>query len=552
MRFHIIPARDRITDPMFDWRKPCVPDIPPVAVTRDLRGDGWHVQLDLSPQLLSLAIPNEMTFREGEDELAPTCGTVLGGSAFLGRMPLGFVSASMLALKAKLFDDGLCAAAELAAQPSKEKLLAPLVDVAPVIAAAVRLGGLDAPSFQNVESVTEAFLANELASKPLGFYTWSAPLRRIFQQDRLLQQELTPSDVAAVTATLNAAPTLKAAYSAHLDFVSKLTNPPVSDMPDLRQPNGRYFFPPSQSHESVLATRLYGDRYIPDGWSLADEVLRQLRDGSLTVDPTDASGWYDFQTWALEPLVALDRMPEGARLTIDDGYRRQLDDLFKAILALTREAHVKQLMVPRLGAAMRPREVEVVVRVTPELTIEPTRTYYERRAVGYEFVRRVLESLGPLRLMYRMTDAGPVTRPLDEELEEMTALFRGAAAVAGEELGMEKAEGPEAARFRAWATEPDIADDVRMMVPVFFDHGRAQSKVWAILGWATRRLMISYVARPIALVLKGRARVEFHPASRVIAYPVFAEAYVSRVLDRDEFRAHCDRYKTPRSILEHL
>ena len=57
-----------------------------------------------------------------------------------------------------------------------------------MIAAAVRLGGLDAPSFQNVESVTEAFLANELASKPLGFYTWSAPLRRIFQQDRLLQQ----------------------------------------------------------------------------------------------------------------------------------------------------------------------------------------------------------------------------------------------------------------------------------------------------------------------------------------------------------------------------
>jgi hypothetical protein len=538
---------------MFDWLKPRVSDVPAGAVTRDLRGDGWHVQLDLSPQVLSLAIPNEMTFLKDEEELAPTSGTV-SGSDRLSRIVIGnFVSASMLALKAKLFDDGLFAAAELAAQPAKEKLLAPLINVAPLIAAAASLGGLDVPFPQDVHGMTEAFLANELASRPLGFYTWSAPLRRIFQQDRLLQQPLTRSDVAALTAALNAAPALKAAYSVHLDFVAKLTNPRVSDMPDLRQPNGRYFFPPSQSLESALATRLFGDRAVPDGWSLADEVVRRLRDGSLTVDPTDASGWYDFQMWALEPLVRLPQMPEGARLTINDRYREQLDDLFRAILALTRETHVKQLVFPDIAAAaMRPREVEVVVRVLPQLTIEPTRTYYERRAVGYDFVRRVLESLGPLRLMYRMTDAGPVKRPLDEELEEMTALFRGAAAVAGEELGMEPAEGPEADRFRAWASDPDIAADVRMMVPVFFDRGRSQTKVWAILGWANRQLTISYVARPIARVLKGRARVEFHPTSRTIMYPVFAEAYVSRVLDRDEFRAHCDRYKTRTSILEHL
>jgi len=39
---------------------------------------------------------------------------------------------------------------------------------------------------------------------------------------------------------------------------------------------------------------------------------------------------------------------------------------------------------------------------------------------------------------------------------------------------------------------------------------------------------------------------------RQIAYPVFAEAYVTRLLDRDEFRAHCDRYKTGTQILQHL
>jgi hypothetical protein len=37
-------------------------------------------------------------------------------------------------------------------------------------------------------------------------------------------------------------------------------------------------------------------------------------------------------------------------------------------------------------------------------------------------------------------------------------------------------------------------------------------------------------------------------------YPYFAtaEVYVTKVLDRTEFRGHCDRFKTSKAILEHL
>ena len=98
-----------------------MPVAPPGTVTRDLRGDGWHVQLDLTPQVLSLAIPDEITWKKGEEALASTAG----------RVSDGFISASMLAVNAKLFDDGLFAAAELAAQRRKVDLLASLVHVAP-------------------------------------------------------------------------------------------------------------------------------------------------------------------------------------------------------------------------------------------------------------------------------------------------------------------------------------------------------------------------------------------------------------------------------------
>ena len=36
------------------------------------------------------------------------------------------------------------------------------------------------------------------------------------------------------------------------------------------------------------------------------------------------------------------------------------------------------------------------------------------------------------------------------------------------------------------------------------------------------------------------------------AVPVLAEVYVTRLLDRDEFRRHCDRHKTRDAILANL
>lgn len=119
-------------------------------------------------------------------------------------------------------------------------------------------------------------------------------------------------------------------------------------------------------------------------------------------------------------------------------------------------------------------------------------------------------------------------------------------------LGIEAAAGAEAGQFREWAKAPDSAEDLRMMVPVFFDVGRRKTKVWAILEWATRSFHVAFATPPTVHVMKGHPTVTFDPTFRRIAYPVFAEAYVTRLLDRDEFRAHCDRYKTRGQILQHL
>ena len=86
-------------------------------------------------------------------------------------------------------------------------------------------------------------------------------------------------------------------------------------------------------------------------------MIRRIRTGELNLEPGAESGWYDYQIWALEALVIPERMPEGDRLYLDEEYRKLLIELFKGLLTLTRETHVKQLEMPRLAQQSQRNEV---------------------------------------------------------------------------------------------------------------------------------------------------------------------------------------------------
>ena len=100
-----------------------------------------------------------------------------------------------------------------------------------------------------------------------------------------------------------------------------------------------------------------------------------------------------------------------------------------------------------------------------------------------------------------------------------------------------------------------------MMVPVFYDVERRKTKVWAVLGVTTRPLETWFATPPKlesvtdeagAAVDPSQVQMEWESARFTVAYPVMAEVYVDRILDRTEFRALCDEYKTAEAILGHL
>jgi hypothetical protein len=595
---------------------------------RVMESQGYRVQLDLRNQVLRLEIPEDRGYAPSHTSSSRGLGYAFGDEASViptlaDLRASGFVSASVLAQKAKLFDDGLYAAVDLAAQRGegtfrgKAHMLAALASrlaegsdpawPAPAIVLAGTVLGdpaVELPSHWQgpVQATLRPFLQDPIRSKPISFYTWSEALSCIFRQDRMLQTELEcKAGIEAVVRAIWADPEIRSVYEGYLELVSRLTNPLAH--PDLRTqfgdlekgalqaPNdGIYFFPPSRAFETDLVKKLYANRPIPEGFNLADEMIKRIQSGEICLTPQESSGWYDYQTWALEPLVIPDQMPEAERLELDSSYRRQLIELFKGILALTRETHIKQLEIPWPGSAPGWEEPQVVIHVHPELSAEPLPTYYLRRGQSYHFIRQGLEdTFGPKALltMHRMTASGPVELDLASELRQMEAVFYGAYMVTSEQLGMIPAAsnlgsgtGPDddATQFRQWVAQiqgdPDLGQDVRMMVPLFYDVLREKAKVWAFLGWATRPVKISFSRPPNWTVFdsKGKVvagggrrqglfegllgrkapRLEFVGRTETLAYPVAAEIYVDKILDRDEFRRLCDRYKTRSAILEAL
>jgi hypothetical protein len=84
--------------------------------------------------------------------------------------------------------------------------------------------------------------------------------------------------------------------------------------------------------------------------------------------------------------------------------------------------------------------------------------------------------------------------------------------------------------------------------------------VWVLLGWSSRPVRISFVAAPAVEVQdesgktleKNPLDIQFRTSYLSLAYPVTAEVYVGQILNRAEFRKHCDQHKTQEAILKNL
>jgi hypothetical protein len=591
--------------------------------TREVVGYGVRAVFDFSEQVIELDAPKKerTQYRGGfAGDFGGGYGDAAGATdkhieedplpMLSGKLSNGqFISAALLGHKAKQFDDGLYAQVELLASKGTDRLigktaflkeiLQSILEANPrdisvgsaLIAGAVLLkeGGFNLPESLKVASdkVLGKFLANEVASKPIGFYTWTDELKSIFRSDRFLQGKFSDFEFEAVINALRMRADLKESYFKHLLLPSRLTNPLRSPglEPALSSPEWRAhgeplsFFPGSTSFEFELMDILRTLQIVPTAPTVIDEIILQLESGTISFAPTPASGWYDHQLWALSALVTTNILEEADHANFTVNYKAHLKELFKGFYALTRETHIKQLEMSWGSAGLL-----ASLTLCPALSVEPLPTFYYRRSLSYRFVRQMLvEFFGEAVLgsVGRISADGESSRSLLEELMWMEKLFAGACTASCKDLGMdarrffgEESIGSTNAflEFRAHVTDdPDLMVDARMMVPLHLNPD-GSTAVWVVMGWSELELSAKYVRPPKVVSadfdhenprVKAMAQVN-HPTllsappvnfgvAKYAAYePVSAEITVKRILNREEFRALCNEQKSSRKIIEKL
>ena len=537
----------------------------------------------------------------------------------------------------KPFNDGLYAVVELAAEngnaaiggsaPNKRLLLTTLlsrvsdllasdsataaerpaeVDAAVLLGAAQILGGdtpaLSADLVSRAQARADAFTAEVRYARPIGFYTWTSALEKIFTRDRFLQngdESETYGAYATLAFVLGQDAALLADYQRATTLYTGLTNPfvayaldalvpYVADHAALADPNAiksafaaqnparkacggalLAFLPASRSKESDYFDESFCNG-LPAGTNLLDALVSAIRSGAVDLTPGTDGGWYDYQEWALETLLLPERAPEDQHLLLTASYKKKLVETFKSILIQDRETHVKQLSV---GATAGRAELPPV-DVYPLFPAEPFPTFYLRTARGYRFLRTFLTSAmgaGFLDGSDRLLETGAAAAAkLSAELDQRIQLLYGLYFLSADAVGMARGEeilsdelleiDPGAAVsaadtwLQSWRTDADVVRDPRVIIPLFDDNGTMHYS--AVVGIKALKSRVEFVAGHEPVVTPPgcwTGKLVAHDYTLLVEETADVTLPDSRAPPtRDELRAICDAHTTTDEIVQAL
>lgn len=439
-----------------------------------------------------------------------------------------------------------------------------------IAAAALRLGGATATVPSDLESRVQAtidgFHADTAQSRPIGFYTWSPELQGIWQQDRLLQQVISPAAACAFAHAIAADSARTLNYTSLTQLYSKLTNPLYSSLMDRLEVQGQAclelpiendrspaFLSSSTSAEITLFERLYPGG-VPADADLMQDLISAIRNGTVDLTPAPNAGWYAYQTHALETLLVTDKSEERAKVGFTAKYKKRMQEAFATMLVQHRETHAKQLSFARTAS------IHVVQR--PDFTVEPLATVYVRHARSYVFLEKAIDAIYGAALLdqaHPVGANGEATETLRERIRRARDMFFAFYVRSAFELGFrpqlvegEPAEG-EWQGLLAAATTTHLAElqsgefstaDVRVVVPIA-QLSETRIKYWAVIGVRTTLASYSYLvgsSMDAPSDVQAITRVAL-PTEQFIEYTGSANPPT-----REELRAICDEKKTAAAI----
>ncbi len=491
------------------------------------------------------------------------------------------------------------------------------------LAAGLQLGGAELPPLSDEaerarQREEKTFLENEIQSKLIGFYVDSPALRRVFRQSRFFQQEIATATAIQIAFALQKQPELQRRYECLLALNQRLHNPGGTfsladalsvlggeqDANNLCRALTEKFdhvrgcsislLPYATSRETEFFERLYAASPFLSHENSINQLLRAVRSGELSLYPEGDSGWYDYKSYSLEPLVMPECAQEYDKLSMSSDYKKYLLDLFKSALAQRRETHLYAMQPTSCSGDAIPTDLPPPeFTLIPELALEPSASYLLRTAQAFQFVLRALRELLPEEELERIIlEDG---RSLTATTEEIARLYYGLYLYVCEDIGMApymdeidlEPAAAESAKVIAkeWvetiADDPDFCLDTRYAVPVMLAPLQGQARYWLCLGVTMKRLYVRW-RRPALRFYEadsGEVLFELGPHQEGEGYgsdmglwkwcqtqgidihnetstryllPVQVFAVADGPLEpftREEFRALCDRHQNQKAIV---
>jgi hypothetical protein len=449
------------------------------------------------------------------------------------------------------------------------------------------------------------------------FYSWTPKLASLYQQFRFFGRVLDAKSVedsaaaALIAAVIDDDPELKAGMETILSLYQGVTNPAdtltvplyarcvketggienVISSRELAQKfleklQGTPEFKKSAKRESETfsAQKMLGMALIPllrsketdlynRLWvqhNFMETLIAAIKSGKIDLKPDKDSGWYEYQQYALVPLLIPEKAAEAAKIQMSREYKKRLESAFKTIFAKTRDTHSGHLR-PGLGCSAGEMVIDTII-IRPHLSVEPTATFYLRQARGYRFLLGVLNScLGEedLKKLKRLTeDKRAVSQSLYEELNLLMHLCYGFYAQSCIELGIDPAKEVEEVTFeqmKAWAEEAlnffksikqdkDLMQDTRILVHVgtMPQVTPPLNTMWATAGVKVLKIRVTF-AKPPRVIDSGGYKVKFEPEDYFIVADEFLELETpGPLMKRADFRSLCDQLATKEAIQDYF
>ncbi len=472
------------------------------------------------------------------------------------------------------------------------------------------------------------FLRGGELAKPIGFYQDTEELKALFQASRFYQKNMTIPVALQLNTLFKTHPELYAHYERLLTLERILNNAPATfSVADLqpylhlaadpaalatalctspkgqellsRHPNDMEdkptiaLFPGSTSRENELFIELYsGSSHLP--WeNVMNRFIKAVQSGERSLAPNADSGWFDYKSYSLEPLLLPERAQEKSKLCMNREYKKHLLESFKTALTQQHETHIRAIPpVFTMGCPeIYKAHEEFILR--PTLSVEPNATYLLRTARAFRFLRNALCTVLPEEELRQvsMKNAAGKDESLLEALENINQLFYGLYLQVCADIGMQSTledgeiatESIESTRqiAKQWLNEilddPVFEQDTRYATPVLAAPNQKKARYWATLGVKIITLSVSFIDPPAVRLQDTKTNkilFEKQPKERHDLYPrfetedgkdvkflfkgqsylvpvqIFAEANGPLTpLTRTEFRALCDKHKTQEKIL---